>query len=103
MPLTVGVGSKAADVRVDRRVGPVLFEDGLREGVVVAEEVLDVSEGPLGCEGEASDAGEEIDVAKSLPWLGSTICGSHRMHCCRAARSWENAMRFLPHPRHTYG
>lgn len=96
----LGVGSKGADIAVDRGVGPVLLEDELREWVVIAEGVLDVSPDTICCESEASDAREEVDVSKRRAWSLCTIVGSQWVHWALCARSWANAMRFLPHPTH---
>jgi hypothetical protein len=48
------------------RLGPVLFEDFLGEGFVVAEDVFDVSENSICREREAADTGEKVDVCKSF-------------------------------------
>ncbi len=64
----------------------MLLEDCLREGFVVAEEVLDVPKDPIGCKGEPSDAGEEVEVAKRLVWFLLTISGSQSVHHALCAR-----------------
>ena len=56
--LVVGVGSKLSDVSIYLRLRPMLFNDGLAEGIDLAKDVFDTWPNPVGSEGEASDAAE---------------------------------------------
>jgi hypothetical protein len=59
--LTVGVG-KSTDVAVDFTFWPVLFEDFLSEGFVIAEDVSDVRPDPISRECESADTREKVEV-----------------------------------------
>lgn len=53
-----GVGNKLSDVAVDWRGRPVFFEDGLAEGIMLDELMLDIVPHHFRCKREPADAGE---------------------------------------------